>query len=128
MKIQLVSMSVTDPIKAFKYYTETLGFIERIYMPEMYLAIVASPEDPDGTGLLLEPNANLGAKDFFGGIYQAGMPVMIFGVEDCQAEYEKLSKKGVRFIQPPTKSDYGTIDATFDDDNGNYLQISQKVS
>jgi hypothetical protein len=33
-------------------------------MPKMKLAIVVSPEQPDGTALLLEPNQNLGAAEF----------------------------------------------------------------
>jgi hypothetical protein len=31
---------------------------------------VVSPEQPDGTALLLEPNGNLGAKEFQEGIYK----------------------------------------------------------
>ena len=46
MKISLVSVPVHDPLDAFKFYTEVLGFVERLYMPEHYLAIVASPEEP----------------------------------------------------------------------------------
>ncbi|HUE75800.1 MAG TPA: VOC family protein, partial [Chloroflexota bacterium] len=56
MKIAMTSVLVDDPIKAFKFYTEVLGFAERLYMPEAQLAIVVSPEEPNGTGLLLEPN------------------------------------------------------------------------
>ncbi len=52
MKIALTSVSVKDPITAFKFYTETLGFTEKMYMPEMFLAIVVSPDDPDGTAIL----------------------------------------------------------------------------
>lgn len=64
MKISLTSVFVNNPNEAFKFYTEVLGFIERIYMPEAYLAIVVSSEDPDGTGLLLEPNNNPIAKTY----------------------------------------------------------------
>ena len=44
MKIAMTSVSVIDPIAAFKFYTEKLGFVEKTYMPEMNLAIVAAPE------------------------------------------------------------------------------------
>jgi hypothetical protein len=43
---------------AHKFYTEVLGFVSRTFVPEAYLAIVASPEEPNGTGLLLEPGDN----------------------------------------------------------------------
>jgi catechol 2,3-dioxygenase-like lactoylglutathione lyase family enzyme len=103
MKIALTSVSVNDPVEAFKFYTEKLGFIEKMYMPEMFLAIVVSPEDRDGTAILLEPRGNLGSREFFDGIYNAGMPVIIFGVDDVQTEYEKLKELGVIFKQEPTK-------------------------
>lgn len=124
MKIALTSVSVNDPIEAFKFYTEKLGFIEKMYMPEMQLAIVVSPEDPDGTALLLEPNENLDTKTYFQSVYDAGIPVIVFGVDDVQAEFEKLSAKGVKFIQEPTKTEWGT-QAVFDDTCGNLIQVHQ---
>jgi catechol 2,3-dioxygenase-like lactoylglutathione lyase family enzyme len=125
MKIALTSVFVNDPLEAFRFYTETLGFVEKMYMPEHYLAIVASPEDPDGTSLLLEPNMNLGAKEFQKGIYDAGLPIIVFGVPDVQAEYERLRGRGVVFRKEPTKTDWG-IEAVFDDTCGNYVQIAQQ--
>jgi predicted enzyme related to lactoylglutathione lyase len=125
MKISLVSVSVNDPLAAFKFYTEVLGFVEKMYMPEMFLAIVASPEDPDGTQILLEPRGNYGSREFFDGIYTAGLPVIIFGSDDVQADYEKLKAKGVVFKQEPTTNQWGT-QAIFDDTCGNYIQIHQK--
>ncbi len=64
MKIALTGILVHDPNKAFRFYTEVLGFIPRLHVPEASLAIIASPEDPDGTGLLLEPNDNPVARMF----------------------------------------------------------------
>lgn len=124
MKVSLVSVMVDDPIKAFKFYTETLGFVERMYMPEMLVAIVASPEEPNGTGVLLEPSDNPIVKPFRAGVYAQGMPVIVFGVEDCQAEYEKLKERGVVFRQEPTKNEWGT-QAIFEDTCGNLIQIHQ---
>lgn len=124
MKIALTSVSVPDPIKAFKFYTEVLGFKEKMFMPDMQLAIVVSPEDPDGTALLLEPNANLNSKEYYEGIYKAGLPVIIFGVEDVQKEYERLKERGVVFRGEPQKTEWGT-QAIFEDTCGNLIQIHQ---
>jgi predicted enzyme related to lactoylglutathione lyase len=124
MKISLTSVSVNDPLAAFKFYTEVLGFKEKMYMPEMFLAIVVSPEDPDGTAVLLEPRGNYGSREFFDGIYNAGLPVIIFGSEDVQADFEKLKALGVVFKQEPVKNQWGT-QAIFDDTCGNYIQIHQ---
>lgn len=124
MNIALTSVSVNDPIHAFKFYTEVLGFKEKLYMPEAYLAIVISAEDEKGTALLLEPRGNLGSKEFFDGIYNAGMQVIVFGTADIQKEYERLTALGVVFKKPPTKTDWG-IEAIFDDTCGNYIQLGQ---
>ena len=45
-------------MEAFKFYTEVLGFVKRVYIPEAHLAIMTLPEEPEGAGLLLEPNGN----------------------------------------------------------------------
>ena len=126
MKIQLVSVFVDDPVgKAYKFYTEILGFVEKVYMPEHYLAIVASPEDPDGTRLLLEPNNNPIAKTYQEAIYNLGMPPIVFGVDDAQKEYERLISLGVVFRQPPTATEWGTVEALFEDTCGNLIQMAQ---
>ena len=95
MRIKLTSVYVDDPEKAFKFYTEVLGFIEKLYIPEADLAIVVSPEEPDGTGLLLEPNGNPIARTYQEALYKAELPVIVFGVEDVQQEYERMKKLGV---------------------------------
>src|SRR6478609_5058651 len=124
MKIALTSIPVDDPIKAFAFYTEVLGFIERVYMPEAFLAIVASPEDPHGTGLLLEPNGNPISSTFQKAVYEADLPLIVFGTDDIQRDYERLNDRGVVFRSEPTKTDYG-IAATFEDTCGNLIQLHQ---
>ena len=122
MKIALTSVFVHDPIEAFKFYTEVLGFTSKMYMPEANLAIVASPEDPDSTGLLLEPNDNPIAKTYQQAIYKAGIPVIVFSADDIQLEYERLKERGVIFKKAPTKTEWGT-EAIFEDTCGNLIQI-----
>jgi predicted enzyme related to lactoylglutathione lyase len=124
MKIALTSIFVNDPLEAFKFYSQVLGFVERMYLPDASLAIVASPEDPEGTGLLLEPNNNPIARDFQEALYQQGLPPIVFGVENVQEEYERLKKLGVVFLQEPTQTEWG-IQAILDDTCGNYIQIHQ---
>ena len=101
-----------------------LGFVERLYVPEAALAIIASPEEPDGTGLLLEPNDNPIAETYQEAVYQAGLPVIVFAVEDIHKEYERMRKLGVVFIKEPTKTESGT-EAIFDDTCGNLIQLYQ---
>ena len=124
MKIALTSVTVDDPGKAHQFYTEVLGFVTRMFIPEANLAIVVSPEEPEGTGLLLEPNDNPAAKTFQEAIYSQGLPAIVFGVEDIQAEYESLKKRGVVFQGEPTKTEWGT-QVVFDDTCGNLIQLHQ---
>jgi predicted enzyme related to lactoylglutathione lyase len=124
MKILLTSVSVNDPIHAHAFYTEKLGFISKVFVPEGKLAIVVSPEEPNGTSLLLEPRGNLGSKEFFDGIYNAGLPVIIFGTTDIQKDYESLKAKGVVFKGEPKKTEYG-MQVLFEDTCGNLIQLHQ---
>jgi len=124
MKIKLTNVYVNNIDQALVFYTEVLGFIKKMYVPEANLAIVASPEDPDGTQLLLEPNDNPIAKAYQEGLYKAGLPVIVFGVEDIQKEYERLKKLGVVFKKEPTTTEWG-IEAIFDDTCGNFIQLYQ---
>jgi predicted enzyme related to lactoylglutathione lyase len=124
MKISLTSVFVHDPSKAFTFYTEVLGFVEKLYVPEANLAIVASPEEPDGTALLLEPSDNPIGKTYQEALYSAQLPAIVFGVDDVRHEYEKLKARGVVFTQEPTQADWGTH-AVFDDTCGNLIQLHQ---
>ncbi|MGK0366421.1 MAG: putative enzyme related to lactoylglutathione lyase [Saprospiraceae bacterium] len=126
MKIKMVSVVVDDPILAFKFYTEVLNFKEYMYMPEGQLAIVVSPEDPEGTTILLEPRGDDFFKNFQETVYGMKLPVIIMGVEDVEKEYERLKKLNVNFLKKPTKNDWGT-EAIFDDTCGNYIQIHQDL-
>jgi len=124
MKIKLTSVFVEDPSTAFKFYTEVLGFKEKVFIPQAHLAIVVSPEEPEGTALLLEPNASPIAKTYQQAVYKAGLPVVVFGVADIQKEYERMRALGVAFRKPPTKTEFG-LEAVFEDTCGNLIQLHQ---
>ncbi len=127
MKIILNSIFVEDQDNALSFYTEKLGFIKKHDVPigEFKGLTVVSPEDPDGTEVLLEPNNNPVAKTYQKGIFEQGIPVTSFGVENIQAEFEKLKDLGMRFTMKPTKMDKITV-AIFDDTCGNLIQIMQQ--
>lgn len=69
MKIKLNSVYVEDQDKALKFYTEVLGFVKKKEIPlgEFKWLTVVSPEEPDGTELVLEPNNNPATKTFQAG-------------------------------------------------------------
>ncbi len=124
MKIALTSVIVNNPNEALKFYTEVLGFVKRMHIPEANLAIVVSPEETNGTGLLLEPNDNPIGKTFQEALYRQELPAIVLGVEDIQKEYERLKRLGVVFRKEPTRTEWGT-QALLDDTCGNLIQIHQ---
>ena len=120
----MCSVHVRDPAAAFGFYTDTLGFLELMAMPEHRLFIVKSPEDRDGVALLLEPSDNPIAAAYREGLYDSGLPAIVFGVPDVAAEFERLSALGVRFTREPATDASGTS-AVFDDTSGNLVQLHQ---
>jgi catechol 2,3-dioxygenase-like lactoylglutathione lyase family enzyme len=113
VRVAITSLYVRDVDAAFKFYTEVLGFVEKLRLPEAGLAALVSPEQPEGPALLLEPNGNPIAS-----------PPLVFAVADLDGEYQRLIKLGVEFRQAPTETDWGT-EAMFDDTCGNLIRLQQ---
>ncbi|PLR71060.1 VOC family protein [Bacillus sp. UMB0728] len=124
MKIIVTSLFVDDQDKALNFYSETLGFVKKHDVPvgEFRWISLVSPENQDGTELILEPNDNPAAKEYQKKLLEQGIPATMFGVTDVQREYERLLKHGVNFTMVPTKMGDNTI-AVFDDNCGNLIQI-----
>jgi catechol 2,3-dioxygenase-like lactoylglutathione lyase family enzyme len=128
MKIVVTSVLVDDQDKALRFYTDILGFQKKQDIPlgEFRWLTVVSPQDPDGTELLLEPDAHPAARPFKQALVEDGIPYTSFGVDDVRADFERLSGRGVRFTQPPTEMGPLTT-AVFDDTCGNLIQIAQQA-
>ena len=126
MKIKLTSIFVDDQGKALKLYTEVLGFVKKsdITAGNYRWLTVVSPEEQDGTELLLEPNDNPAAKSYQVSIFEQGISAAMFFVDDVQKEYQRLERLGVKFTMESTKTPGSTI-AVFDDTCGNLIQITQ---
>jgi catechol 2,3-dioxygenase-like lactoylglutathione lyase family enzyme len=126
MRINLTSVFVDDQEEALRFYTEVLGFVKKHDVPtgEYRWLTVVSPEDPEGTELLLEPSGHPAAKPFKDALVADGIPFTAFAVDDVHAEFERLRGLGVRFTQEPT--DMGQVTtAVLDDTCGNLIQIQK---
>jgi catechol 2,3-dioxygenase-like lactoylglutathione lyase family enzyme len=127
MRINVTSVLVDDQEKALKFYTEVLGFVKKTEVPvgdALWLTVV-SPDDPDGTELLLEPDGHPAAGPFKQALVEDGIPFTSFAVDDASAEYDRLREKGVRFTQEPVEMDSVTT-AVLDDTCGNLIQIASQ--
>jgi len=126
MRIYVTSVFVDDQKKALDFYTNVLGFQMKRDIPlgsASWLTVV-SPEQPDGTELLLEPSGHPAVKPYKRALVEDGIPATSFAVDDVQAEFDRLRSKGVRFTQEPTQMGAVTT-AVFDDTCGNLIQIVQ---
>lgn len=128
MKIKLESVSISDYDKALAFYTEKLGFVKKHDIPlggDARWLTVVSPEEPNGTELLLEPNADYPEmKALKEALVRDGIPFTAFQVDDLYAEYERLKALDVEFTMEPTNMGTTTI-AILDDTCGNLIQIYQ---
>jgi catechol 2,3-dioxygenase-like lactoylglutathione lyase family enzyme len=128
MKIKLTSVSIDDYDKALKFYTEMMGFVKKQDFPlgegARWITVV-SPEEPNGTELLLEPNADYPAmKALKESLVRDGIPFTAFLVGDVQQEYERMRELGVEFTMEPTNMGMTTA-AVLNDTCGNLIQIYQ---
>ena len=124
MRIYVTSVFVDDQRKALDFYTNTLGFEKKRDIPlgaASWLTVV-SPDEPDGTEILLEPSDHPAVKPYKNALVADGIPAASFAVEDVQAEFDRLQSNGVRFTQEPTEMG-GVTTAVFDDTCGNLIQI-----
>ena len=125
MRIKLIGIFVDDQQKALDFYTNVLGFKKSQDIPvgEFRWITVASPEGGDAE-LSLEPNANPIAKTYQEALFEQGIPITAFEVDDLESEYRKLADHGVAFTTEPTDAGDVTL-AVFADTCGNLIQLYQ---
>ena len=126
MRIALNSVLVEDQDRALAFYTEVLGFAKKADIPmgEFRWLTVVSPDDPEGTELVLEPNAHPAAATYQKALKADGIPLTSFAAADVAAEAARLQGAGVVFTTEPTAMG-DTVLAVFDDTCGNLIQIFQ---
>jgi len=129
MRIYVTSVFVDDQSNALDFYTRALGFTVKHDVPlgaHRWLTVV-SPEDPDGTELLLEPNEHPAVRPYQAALVRDGIPATSFRVDDVDREYERLRALGVAFTLTPR--DAGPVRmAVLDDTCGNLIQLIQMTA
>src|SRR5688572_33250913 len=97
MRIVVTSVLVDDQEKALRFYTDVLGFVKKHDVPmgeDRWLTVV-SPEDPEGTELLLEPSGHPAVQPYKTALVEDGIPATSFAVDDVRAEFARLRELGV---------------------------------
>ncbi len=127
MRITLSSVIVQNQEDALRFYTEVLGFAKKVDLPagEYRWLTVVSPEDPDGAQLVLEPNVNPAAATYQRALFESGIPITSFAVDDIEEQHQRLKALGVVFTSEP--ADMGGVSvAIFEDSCGNLIQLHQE--
>jgi catechol 2,3-dioxygenase-like lactoylglutathione lyase family enzyme len=124
-RIIVTSIYVHDQTEALRFYSDILGFVKKNDIPlgEARWLTVVSPDDPDGTELLLEPADHPAVKPFRDALFEDGIPSASFGVTNVEEEYDRLTGLGVDFTQKPLQAGSVTT-AVLDDTCGNLIQLA----
>ncbi|WP_436948288.1 VOC family protein [Staphylococcus xylosus] len=128
MKIIAMSIFVNNQDEAQQFYTEKLGFKlkHNIEMGGGFRWLTVTEENSNNpVEIVLEPNESLIAKNYQNGLYEAGITVTMFGVDNLEIEHEALVNRGIEFHTEPKEVE-GVKYAIFDDTCGNLIQIVEQ--
>ncbi len=126
MKVSLLSILVSDQQRALEFYRDKLGFVVTADIPmgaARWLTL-ASPEQPEGANLSLEPVTEDFVRDYQSSLFERNIPLTSFQVQNLEEDLARLTEKGVEFAGPPAQ--YGdTSFARFKDTVGNWIQLHE---
>jgi predicted enzyme related to lactoylglutathione lyase len=128
MRIGFTEVYVDDKNKVRAFYSEVLGLQvkdDANYGGTARGLTVVSPEDPDGTQLLLSPMKDA-ATALQAVRRESGTPALSFTTEDCLRPYQELAARGIAFASESRRMDYAGTDAVFEDGRGNRLNLHQE--
>ncbi len=123
-RIAHIALVVRNYDEAIEFYTQKLNFelTEDTNLPEENKRwVIVSPPGANECRLLLAKAANSEQEKAIGN--QAGGRVFLFlFTDDFWRDHKSMIEKGVEFIRPPKKHNYGTV-AVFSDLYGNLWDL-----
>jgi catechol 2,3-dioxygenase-like lactoylglutathione lyase family enzyme len=121
-----ISLLVRDYDEALDFYVNKLNFniVEDVYQAEQDKRwVVVSPPGSTGATILLARASKKEQEPFIGN--QTGGRVFLFlNTDDFWRDYDEMKAKGIDFVRPPQKADYGMV-AVFKDLYGNMWDLLQ---
>lgn len=120
VRVKLVTIPVQDQDRALKFYTEILDFKLNGDFPmgfgtQRWIEL-SSPIGEEVGVVLYTPE---GQEDRIG-----TQSNIVFTSPDVEQTYQEWSSKGVEFIKPAQKSDWGGVEAVFKDCEGNIFALT----
>jgi catechol 2,3-dioxygenase-like lactoylglutathione lyase family enzyme len=113
-----VAIMVTDTKKAVRWYTTKLGF--DLLESEGHWAVVG--DKAKGIGLHLCESRSRSGKPR---LEPGNTGIMVFTDAEMMATYKALKRKGVKFPQPPEKTEWGWY-CMFADPDGNQFWLAPR--
>ena len=126
--VSAISLLVPDYDAGIAFYVGKLGFtlVEDTPLDDGKRWVLVSPDDGAQTRLLLARAADSAQQAAIGN--QTGGRVFLFlRTEDFDADYERFTAAGVRFLEAPRDEAYGKV-AVFEDSFGNKWDLVQNRS
>jgi lactoylglutathione lyase len=118
MRVSFVNIPVSDQDRALKFYSEKLGFeviTDVAYGPDQRWIQLLPPGAETGIVLFTPP----GQEDRIGTFQN-----MAFICEDVEGTCKTLQERGVEFVEPAKRSDWGGMQAIFKDPDGNVFVLA----
>ncbi|WP_431683255.1 VOC family protein [Kitasatospora sp. KL5] len=127
-------IAVDDHDRAIAFYRDVLGLEVRndVGFEGMRWVTVGAPSQPE-VNIVLEPpladpNASAADRQAMAELMAKGMlRGVIFGTDDCDATFERISAAGGEVLQEPMDQPYGVRDCAFRDPSGNMLRFTQTL-
>ncbi len=117
--VDLVSIPVADQKRALAFYTEKLGFTVFTDQPfdgqQRWIELKVGGAQTKV--VLFTPDEHRGRVGSFLGV--------TFACDDLDRTYAELRERGVEFVAPPRKEQWGAM-AIFKDSEGNQFVLGQK--
>jgi catechol 2,3-dioxygenase-like lactoylglutathione lyase family enzyme len=115
--VRVVSVPVSDQARAKAFYVDTLG-----------LELVRDDDSVPGMRWVQvkprDSSVSLTLVTWFESMPPGSLRGLVFGSDDLQADYERLSSKGVEFDSPPQVQPWAT-EAVLSDPDGNMIVLQQ---
>ena len=131
LAVDTVAIVVSDRRKAIAWYRDVLGLPVAYIGPRESTSnptVAGTPDDP-GHWIELGPGRPRTRVHLceIGGT-EPGPTGITFLTDDIEADHERLRAKGVRFLTPPTKMDWGEWLCQFVDPDGNEFDLKRPAS
>lgn len=118
ISVRFTSIPVTDQDRALTFYSQKLGFKVVTDQPfgngQRWIEL-----QPSGSETLIVLFTPPGKESQIGTFQNVA-----FTSDDVEKDYKELRDRGVEFVEPAKKSDWGGIQAIFKDPDGNTFVLA----